>query len=298
MQDLGFNTVRFDLFWAWFEPRPGVYNQQAFAQLDALVRDARESLVQRFLFAIGQREGQTSVVLRVRPSKQALPQLVLDAQPFARYLKLDNLFLPVGAKLHPILRRDAVRKLLAEDTTRITWLQPDPDKPRSFSPESLPEDAFRRDVVLAQAVERHVRHGVQRITCIDGLRCTPYRPHRRSSAPQPIAVFDVVVNQREVVQQFDGGGGGQGGVPVAAGGFAAEQCQYRADALAGIKLRGFEVCIGPAQVIMQHAEECGQRRIIGGGDGAAHFGFDGGEESGEVFLEVRSLRLKIGRTNA
>ncbi len=38
MQELGFNTVRFDLFWAWFEPRPGDYNPQAFAQLDFLVQ--------------------------------------------------------------------------------------------------------------------------------------------------------------------------------------------------------------------------------------------------------------------
>ncbi len=38
MRDLGFNTVRFDLFWAWFEPRPGDYNPQAFDQLDALIR--------------------------------------------------------------------------------------------------------------------------------------------------------------------------------------------------------------------------------------------------------------------
>ena len=37
MRDLGFNTVRFDLFWAWFEPRPGNYNPQAFEQLDFLI---------------------------------------------------------------------------------------------------------------------------------------------------------------------------------------------------------------------------------------------------------------------
>jgi endo-1,4-beta-mannosidase len=40
MQDLGFNTVRFDLFWAWFEPRPGDYNPEAFAQFDFLVNMA------------------------------------------------------------------------------------------------------------------------------------------------------------------------------------------------------------------------------------------------------------------
>jgi len=58
-------------------------------------------------------------LLRVRPSKQPPPQLILEAQPFARYLKLDNLFLPAGTKLHPVLRRDAIRKLLADDPARI-----------------------------------------------------------------------------------------------------------------------------------------------------------------------------------
>lgn len=37
MKELGFNTVRFDLLWAWFEPRPGDYNPEAFAQFDYLV---------------------------------------------------------------------------------------------------------------------------------------------------------------------------------------------------------------------------------------------------------------------
>jgi len=37
MKDLGFNTVRLDLFWAWFEPRPGDYNPEAFRQLDFLI---------------------------------------------------------------------------------------------------------------------------------------------------------------------------------------------------------------------------------------------------------------------
>ena len=37
MAQLGFNTVRLDMMWAWFEPRPGDYNPEAFAQLDALI---------------------------------------------------------------------------------------------------------------------------------------------------------------------------------------------------------------------------------------------------------------------
>ncbi len=42
MQDLGFNTMRFDLFWAWFEPHPGVYNPEAFQQLDHLIELAHK----------------------------------------------------------------------------------------------------------------------------------------------------------------------------------------------------------------------------------------------------------------
>ena len=37
MKDLGFNTVRFDLFWAWVEPRPGDYNPEAFQQFDFFI---------------------------------------------------------------------------------------------------------------------------------------------------------------------------------------------------------------------------------------------------------------------
>jgi endo-1,4-beta-mannosidase len=37
MERMGFNTVRLDLMWAWFEPRPGDFNPQAFDQFDQLI---------------------------------------------------------------------------------------------------------------------------------------------------------------------------------------------------------------------------------------------------------------------
>jgi endo-1,4-beta-mannosidase len=37
MHDLGYNMVRVDMMWAWFEPRPGDYNPEAFRQLDYLI---------------------------------------------------------------------------------------------------------------------------------------------------------------------------------------------------------------------------------------------------------------------
>ncbi|MGD0221561.1 MAG: beta-galactosidase [Terriglobia bacterium] len=37
MHELGFNTIRLDLVWAWFEPRPNDYNPEAFRGLDYLI---------------------------------------------------------------------------------------------------------------------------------------------------------------------------------------------------------------------------------------------------------------------
>ncbi len=37
MHELGYSIVRFDMLWAWFEPRPDDYNPTAFQQLDYLV---------------------------------------------------------------------------------------------------------------------------------------------------------------------------------------------------------------------------------------------------------------------
>ena len=59
MRELGVNTVRLDLVWAWFEPRPGDYNPAAFAQLDELIKLARryEIYLQPSLF-IGNEVGE------------------------------------------------------------------------------------------------------------------------------------------------------------------------------------------------------------------------------------------------
>lgn len=37
MHALGINTIRLDLVWSWFEPRPDDYNPEAFRQMDALI---------------------------------------------------------------------------------------------------------------------------------------------------------------------------------------------------------------------------------------------------------------------
>ena len=79
-----------------------------------------------------------------RPALEAAAAATGAGRPaYTKFLKLDNLFVPVGTKVHPVLRRDAIRKLLADDPAQINWLEPHPEKPGYFTPESLPDDAFR-----------------------------------------------------------------------------------------------------------------------------------------------------------
>lgn len=135
-----------------------VLRENAVEQLDTLVRDSDDRLLQRLMFAVAtDAAGARTVVLRVRPSKLTPPVLALDnALAFKPYWKLPNLFLPVGRRLHPTLRRDAVRKLLADDADQVVWLYPDdaangsgepaggsPARIGGFTPEFVPDAAFR-----------------------------------------------------------------------------------------------------------------------------------------------------------
>jgi hypothetical protein len=118
-----------------------VLRDEGIAQLDNLVQSADDALLTRLSLAVGSRGGDLIIVLRLRPSKQPPPVLVLNAVGYRPYLKLPNLFLPCGTRLHPPLRRDAVRTRLADDPSLVTWLQP--DGKHAFAPESLPDTAFR-----------------------------------------------------------------------------------------------------------------------------------------------------------
>ncbi|MBA4066609.1 MAG: hypothetical protein C0501_23475 [Isosphaera sp.] len=124
-------------------PELWVLGGDAVAQLDGLVRDSDDRLTQRLMFAVAAGpDGKRTVVLRTRPSKLAPPALALeDALAFKPFWKLPNLFVPVGRRLHPTLRRDAVRKLLADDADQVVWLHPGADG--GFTPQSVPDAAFR-----------------------------------------------------------------------------------------------------------------------------------------------------------
>ncbi len=124
-------------------PELWVLRTNAVEQLDNFVRDTDERLTQRLKFAVAKDPaGNAVIVLRVTASKLAPPVLPLaDAVGFKPYSKLLNLYVPAGRRLHPPLRRDAVRSLLADDTDQLVWLFPGEND--TFTPEMLPEDSFR-----------------------------------------------------------------------------------------------------------------------------------------------------------
>jgi hypothetical protein len=124
-------------------PELWVLRENALDQLDAFVRDADAALLQRLTFAIATDAGGNRIaVLRTRPSKLPPPALALEhALGYKPFWKLPNLFLPAGKRLHPTLRRDTVRRLLADDPDQVVWLHP--DSAGGFTPESVPDAAFR-----------------------------------------------------------------------------------------------------------------------------------------------------------
>jgi hypothetical protein len=186
-----------------------VVRDRAVEQLDDLVRHADDRLVARLAFAVAEAgdRGEPTVVLRARPSKQAPPVLVLDGVGYRPYLRLANLFLPVGTRLHPPLRRDAVARLLASDPARVTWLAP--ESGGGFVPESLPDESFRPldqwvDYVLdrehrrLEAWVRSARFDFEPFVCRDGEgdpKGGPKRGRRRGQAeedqPEPAMAVPV-----------------------------------------------------------------------------------------------------------
>ena len=72
-----------------------------------------------------------------------------------------------------------------------------------------PEHGRIREAQIGQAVERDSRQAEQRVTGIDRLWDAVDRPEGRPVAAFDVAVLDIVVDQREVVAEFDRRGAGE-----------------------------------------------------------------------------------------
>lgn len=178
-----------------------VMAERGIEQVDSLVRECDDQLIQRLTFAVAEKNGQQRVILRARPGKEGPPVLVLEGLAFRSYLKIPNLFLPCGAtikgatQLNPPLRRDAVKSLLASDSSQIHWLFP--MEGGEFQCESISDAAF---LPLSQWVDYILDHERQALTawrqatqfdfetciCNEGDRegVSPKKAAREPSAPR------------------------------------------------------------------------------------------------------------------
>ncbi len=112
------------------------------AQLDAFVKEADDRLADKLKFAVAaSASGEQVVVLRLSSTRGTPPAVTLPgAIGYKPHSSLPNLFVPAGSRLHPQLRRDAVRGLLADDLDSVVWLHPTGGG--GFVPESVPDVAF------------------------------------------------------------------------------------------------------------------------------------------------------------
>ncbi len=118
-----------------------ILRDDALVNLTAYCRSTNELLLARFSVAISASTGVPCVVLRANTTKGPPPIFVGPAIAYKPALKLDSLFVPLGTRLAPPIRRDAIRTALGVATERIVWLHPTGNG--SFAVESLAESAFR-----------------------------------------------------------------------------------------------------------------------------------------------------------
>ena len=120
------------------------------------------------------------------------------------------------------------------------------------------EDAFRREATSPQALHGEPGDRVHAVSGVDRLRHAPDGPHRGAMVPRRVLVLDVVVDEREVVQQLDRRGRGQDTLRLirARQGLEHQKAEQGTEALATARPAGIQ-----AEVVQHHAVEGLQRRL-------------------------------------
>ena len=117
--------------------------------------------------------------------------------------------------------------------------------------------AAARVVAAEQGALGEDQEGVARI---QRERDAPERPECGAMTAQGAVVLDVVMHEREVVNELHGGRGGKGVAPVGAAGLAGQQTDGRAQVFAAGRGRWLEVFVGPAEMVAQHTGQIGRQR--------------------------------------
>jgi hypothetical protein len=85
-----------------------------------------------------------------------------------------------------------------------------------------PKESLSISTGFSQPVEREVRGGEQRVSSIDRLGISPKRPNRVSMAAGGASILDVIVYEREIMEELNCRGERRRFLRPSAGGGAAE----------------------------------------------------------------------------
>ena len=114
----------------------------------------------------------------------------------------------------------------------------------------------RRHAELGRLQQRQLRDHQHRVTGIDALGLAPDRPDRAPIPALGAAVLDIVVDQREVVYELDGGSRGKSRPIVAADRVSRQQAEHGSDQLPG-RRGDRQAFVSPAQVVFEHPAQDG-----------------------------------------
>lgn len=171
-------------------PEFWVVSSNPLIQLRQLAENSDDRLIGRLSVAIADAGDDTIAVIRATPNRGELPTLVLDALACSQYLRLPNLFLPLGWRLSPPLRRDLVRQVFAADPDTVVWLTP--NEAKRFTVHSLPQAAFHPFEQMVSYVQSVAPQAVRVDDAKRGIVPEPYIVRRQraplTSKQTPIAV--------------------------------------------------------------------------------------------------------------
>jgi cellulose synthase operon protein C len=142
------------------DPELWLLDPEQFLAMEPLVESLPDEELARFTISRNMSPGGTRYVLQelVRPNVPRLGVRVTDtlgAPGYARAPGVDNLYLPVGRRLVPTMRRDELRALLGTDRARAVIVTEDGDGPCLVSVVN-PEESSLRSWVEYAASDRRV----------------------------------------------------------------------------------------------------------------------------------------------
>src|SRR5204863_5750213 len=121
-------------------PRAWIIRGEAWQRMDAFVATLDSGLWDRFSFALTQCDSRPCVVLAIRPSAESLADVRPPGEPYRQFPKLPNLYLPLGLRIDPPLRRETLRRLLSPDPAVVNFLSANTE---GLHIETIAESAFQ-----------------------------------------------------------------------------------------------------------------------------------------------------------